>query len=203
MVLYIIFFRENSYKLNIPFSFFTGVKGMQPWSVIIFKSLFLVVSLISIFIRRRTTIQEEEEDHQVELPGKGKGPHFSEGLDDPRNQCSQSRRICTRGTKAHPDSFRILWEALLLEPGGAHGSPDQSICFQKDFKTINKHRIIVSLDILIYMSMISLSNIEDYWFVETKVPKVAEVMYSIRFYQLRGFLNFNDIEQAHTSTYEF
>ena len=63
------------------------------------------------------------------------------------------------------------------------------------FKTDNQE-MLVFIGILLYMGIVHLPAIEDYWALETRVPQVADYMSSKRFRLMRARLHFNDNTQA-------
>ena len=63
------------------------------------------------------------------------------------------------------------------------------------FKTDNSE-MLVFIGILLYMGVVHLPAIEDYWALETRVPQVADYMSSKRFRLMRARLHFNDNHQA-------
>ncbi|XP_034041964.1 piggyBac transposable element-derived protein 3-like [Thalassophryne amazonica] len=69
---------------------------------------------------------------------------------------------------------------------------------QKDMNTTfttNENEVMTFLAILIYMGVVQLPSIEDYWAMETRVPQVANLMSSKRFRLLRRVVHFNDNTQ--------
>lgn len=58
--------------------------------------------------------------------------------------------------------------------------------------TTNEDEIMTFLAILIYMGVVELPSIDDYWAMETRVPQVANLMSSKRFRLLKGVIHFND-----------
>ncbi|XP_034018956.1 piggyBac transposable element-derived protein 3-like [Thalassophryne amazonica] len=69
---------------------------------------------------------------------------------------------------------------------------------QKDINTTfttNENEVMTFLAILIYMGVVQLPSIEDYWAMETRVPQVANLMSSKRFRLLRRVIHFNDNTQ--------
>ena len=63
------------------------------------------------------------------------------------------------------------------------------------FKT-DTSEMLVFLGILLYMGVVHLPSIEDYWALETRVPQVADYTSSKRFRLMRARLHFNDNQQA-------
>ncbi|GAA6232932.1 piggyBac transposable element-derived protein 2-like [Lates japonicus] len=69
---------------------------------------------------------------------------------------------------------------------------------QKDINTTfstNENEIMTFLAILIYMGVVELPSVEDYWAMETRVPQVANLMSSKRFRLLKRVIHFNDNTQ--------
>ncbi|XP_072248003.1 piggyBac transposable element-derived protein 2-like [Leuresthes tenuis] len=66
---------------------------------------------------------------------------------------------------------------------------------QKDINTTfttDENEIMAFLAILIYMGVVELPAVEDYWATETRVPQVANLMPSKRFKLLTRVIHFND-----------
>lgn len=77
---------------------------------------------------------------------------------------------------------------------------------QKDVNTafhIDKHELMVFIGIALYMGVVQLPAIEDYWSTCTRVPQVADVMSSKRFRLIRSQLHFNNNDNIHDSTDRF
>lgn len=58
--------------------------------------------------------------------------------------------------------------------------------------TTNEKEIMIFLAILIYMGLVELPSVDDYWARETRVPQVADLMSSKRFRLLKRVIHFND-----------
>ena len=71
----------------------------------------------------------------------------------------------------------------------------RQINLRTPFKT-DTEEMIVFLGILLYMGVVHLPCIEDYWALETRVPQVADYMSSKRFRLMRARIHFNDNQQA-------
>ena len=67
----------------------------------------------------------------------------------------------------------------------------------------DKHEIMVFIGIVLYMGVLQLPAIEDYWATYTRVAQVADAMSSKRFRLLRSFLHFNNNENCTSSTDRF
>ncbi|XP_036008037.1 piggyBac transposable element-derived protein 3 [Fundulus heteroclitus] len=66
---------------------------------------------------------------------------------------------------------------------------------QKDINTTfttNENEILTFVAILIYMGIVELPSVDDYWAIETRVPQVAQLMSSKRFRLLKRVIHFND-----------
>uniref|UniRef100_A0A3P9JJR6 PiggyBac transposable element-derived protein domain-containing protein n=1 Tax=Oryzias latipes TaxID=8090 RepID=A0A3P9JJR6_ORYLA len=66
---------------------------------------------------------------------------------------------------------------------------------QKDINTTfttNENEILTFVTILIYMGIVELPSVDDYWARETRVPQVANLMSSKRFRLLKRVIHFND-----------
>uniref|UniRef100_A0A3B3H8F7 PiggyBac transposable element-derived protein domain-containing protein n=1 Tax=Oryzias latipes TaxID=8090 RepID=A0A3B3H8F7_ORYLA len=66
---------------------------------------------------------------------------------------------------------------------------------QKDINitfTANENEILTFVTILIYMGIVELPSVDDYWARETRVPQVANLMSSKRFRLLKRVVHFND-----------
>lgn len=77
---------------------------------------------------------------------------------------------------------------------------------QQDVNTTfatNIHELMVFIGIVIYMGVVQLPNIEDYWASPTRIPQVADVMPSKRFRLLRSLIHFNNNENQGSSTDKF
>ena len=77
---------------------------------------------------------------------------------------------------------------------------------QKDLCTtfsIDRHEPVVFIGLMIYMGVIHLPSIDDYWNVNTRIPQVADLMSSKRFKSIRATLHFNDNDQAKGSQDRF
>ncbi|KAK3885607.1 hypothetical protein Pcinc_010198 [Petrolisthes cinctipes] len=71
---------------------------------------------------------------------------------------------------------------------------------QKDVGTTfstTEHEISNFVAILLYMGVVQLPSLDDYWAMDTRVPQVADIMSSKRFRQLRQTIHFNDNSQLH------
>lgn len=69
---------------------------------------------------------------------------------------------------------------------------------QKEINTTfstNDKEIMTFLAILIYMGVVELPSVEDYWAMETRVPQVANLMSSKRFKLLKRVIQFIDNSQ--------
>ena len=69
--------------------------------------------------------------------------------------------------------------------------------------TTDKHEIMIFIGIVLYMGVVQLPSIEDYWSTVTRVPQVADVMSSKRFRLIRSLLHFNNNENLGGSTDRF
>ncbi|XP_066937354.1 piggyBac transposable element-derived protein 2-like [Macrobrachium rosenbergii] len=65
---------------------------------------------------------------------------------------------------------------------------------REPFKTATLD-VLVFLGILIYMGMVHLPSIEDYWATDTRVPQVADFMSLKRFLIMRAKIHFIDNQQ--------
>lgn len=77
---------------------------------------------------------------------------------------------------------------------------------QKDVTTTfetDVHELMVFIGIVIYMGVVQLPRIEDYWSPLTRVPQVADVMSYKRYWLIRSLLHFNNNENAQSSTDKF
>ena len=67
----------------------------------------------------------------------------------------------------------------------------------------DKHEMMVFLGVVLYMGVLQLPSIEDYWSTYTRVAQVADVMSSKRFRLIRSLLHFNNNENIGGSTDRF
>ena len=67
----------------------------------------------------------------------------------------------------------------------------------------DKHEMMVFIGIVLYMGVVHLPAIEDYWGTYTRVAQVADVMSSKRFRLIRSMLHFNNNENIGGSTDRF
>lgn len=77
---------------------------------------------------------------------------------------------------------------------------------QKDINTsyaTSMAEIMNFIGILLYMGVVELPSLEDYWTNETRIPQVANVMSSKQFQYLRRHAHFNDNEFADESDDRF
>ena len=75
---------------------------------------------------------------------------------------------------------------------------------QKDIATTfstTDHEISNFVAILLYMGVVSLPSLDDYWAMDTRVSQVADIMSSKRFRLLRRTIHFNDNTQIHYYLY--
>lgn len=76
---------------------------------------------------------------------------------------------------------------------------------QKDVNitSIDTEDLLVFVGIVLYMGVVRMPSLEDYWAVHTNIPQITEYMSSKRFKQIRSKLHFNDTERARFSTDRF
>ena len=77
---------------------------------------------------------------------------------------------------------------------------------QKDVSTsfsIDVNDLMVFVGIVLYMGVVHMPSIDDYWAVHTRIPQITEYMTSKRFKQIRSTLHFNNNETAKSSTDRF
>ncbi|XP_068424540.1 piggyBac transposable element-derived protein 1-like isoform X2 [Clinocottus analis] len=77
---------------------------------------------------------------------------------------------------------------------------------QKDINTTfhtNEEEIMTFVAILIYMGVVLLPAVEDYWVMETRVPQVANLMSSKRFRLLKRVVHFCDNTEIHGTSDRF
>ena len=67
----------------------------------------------------------------------------------------------------------------------------------------DKHEVMVFIGIVLYMGVLQLPAIDDYWSTFTRVTQVADAMSSKRFRLLRSMLHFNNNESCASSTDRF
>ena len=67
----------------------------------------------------------------------------------------------------------------------------------------DKHELMVFIGVILYMGVVHLPAIEDYWGTYTRVAQVADVMSSKRFRLIRSMLHFNNNENIRGSTDRF
>lgn len=68
---------------------------------------------------------------------------------------------------------------------------------------MSEEELLVFLGIIMYMGLVPLPSIVDYWAVQTRVPQVADFMSRNRFKSIRSKLHFNDNDQASGSQDKF
>ncbi|XP_068208588.1 piggyBac transposable element-derived protein 3-like [Palaemon carinicauda] len=61
---------------------------------------------------------------------------------------------------------------------------------------ISEEDVMVFLGLIIYMGLVPLPSIVDFWAVKTRIPQVADFMSRNRFKAIRSSLHFNDNDQA-------
>ena len=71
-----------------------------------------------------------------------------------------------------------------------------------NFSTTNQE-MLHFIAILLYMGVVTLPSLDDYWARKTRVPQVADIMGSKRFRLLRRIVHFNDNSQIHTTIDRF
>ncbi|XP_050704963.1 piggyBac transposable element-derived protein 3-like [Eriocheir sinensis] len=77
---------------------------------------------------------------------------------------------------------------------------------QKDVSTafsLDIQDLMVFLGIILYMGVVHIPSLDDYWAVNTRIPQVTDYMSAKRFKQLRSTIHFNNNDYAKASTDRF
>ena len=77
---------------------------------------------------------------------------------------------------------------------------------QKDVSTafsIDIQDLMVFVGIILYMGVVHMPSLDDYWAVNTRIPQVTDYMSAKRFKQLRSTIHFNNNDNAKASTDRF
>ena len=61
---------------------------------------------------------------------------------------------------------------------------------------MSEEELMVFLGLIIYMGLVPLPSIVDFWAVKTRVPEMADFMSRTRFKAIRSSLHFNNNDQA-------
>lgn len=77
---------------------------------------------------------------------------------------------------------------------------------QKDVSTafsLDLQDLMVFVGTILYMGVVNMPSLDDYWAVTTRIPQVTDYMSAKRFKQLRTMIHFNNNDNAKTSTDRF